>query len=174
MNNTGWLYPNVISQFAEDPSHISWDNLNQYASVKSTDSWFLRTSTDLVHIVNPSVNDIRSRTYYLQLKQFGIPQLSSTPTGLEVKVNSKRGGRVTDETIQFYMNNELLGENRADSNLDMIKNYGSPSDFWGLTEEDLSNISDSEFGLLLRFQAHPRFPHRDAIYLDSVSLRVWY
>ena len=174
MNNTGWKFPNTITQFAEHPSHISWENLNQYAGAKSTDQWFLRTSTDLVHLVNPSVNNIRSYTYYLQLKDFRIPVLSSLPTGIEVQLTSKRGGRETDETVQFRLNDSLLGENRADRNLDMIKNYGGPADFWGLTQEDLESISDSEFSLLLRFQSHPQFPHRDAMYIDSVAVRVWY
>lgn len=172
--NSGWKYPNVITQFAEHESHIAWDNLNQYAGAKNTDSWFLRTTTDLTHIVNSSVNNIRSYTYYLHLKDFNLPPIDRMPQGLELNLNSKRGGRVTDETVQFYMNNELIGENRADNNLDMIKIYGGSNDFWGLTEEDLSQLYNNDFGIVLRFQAHPSFPHRDAMYIDSVSLRVWY
>jgi hypothetical protein len=50
--------------------------------------------------------------------------------------------------------------------------YGGPTDTWGatLTPEILQ---DASFGVILKFQGHPYYPHSSSMFLDSVSLTVY-
>ena len=82
-----------------------------------------------------------------------------------------RLGRITDETVQLCRNNELIGDNHASLNLDLIKIYGSDTDNWN-TNLTMSNIQNSSFGVVLRFQSHPNWPHKSSPLIDAVELRI--
>ena len=77
-----------------------------------------------------------------------------------------------DETIQLCLEDDLIGENRADLNLDPIKVYGGNTDLWSTENLSMSNIQDPTFGVVVRLQSHPSFPHRDGAYINAVELRI--
>ena len=82
-----------------------------------------------------------------------------------------RVGRITDETIQLCLNNDFIGLNQASADLGLIKTYGGEADMWGtnLTMQDIQNLS---FGIVLRSQSHPKWPHKSTPLIDSVELRI--
>jgi hypothetical protein len=138
-----------------------------------------KTIRPLKHIANPATGDIRERTQALIVKGFNIPN-DISPTGIKVEINGQRNGRICDEIIQLWYQGELIGDNNffyltdANGNLKITNQstYGGPANTWGtaLTSEMLS---DPEFGIMVKFQSHPYFPHQDIMILDSVSLTVY-
>lgn len=168
---TPWFYPNSVSQHAEVEQHVAWtdDNTN-FSTIKNLDGMFLTTVKDLLHISNFTVNNIKMKTYYLYLKDFRIVNLNPV-SGIEVEVKVNRGGRITDDTIQLMYADQFIGDNKADFKLDIQKMYGSSSDIWSIT--DTSILTNSEFGIGIRFQSHPSWPHKESPKLDYVRLRVW-
>lgn len=169
---TKWFLPNLISQAYEVEQHVPWVE-SGFVYLKSDDGNYLSTTRELLHIANPTVNNLKMKTYYLYLSDFrmtGIPELIS---GIEVEVNMNRGGRITDETLQLRFNDEFIGENRATYTLDNIKMYGSPTDIWGITDLTREILTDPSFGVGLRFQSHPSWPHREHPKVNFVRIRVW-
>jgi hypothetical protein len=82
-----------------------------------------------------------------------------------------RFGRITDDTVQLCLNNNEIGENRANLLLDPIKTYGSQNDLWETTLTN-SDVLNPTFGIILRFQSHPRWPHKSTPMIDSVQIRI--
>lgn len=138
------------------------------------------TVKDLTHIANPATGDIRSRTKSLICTDFKIETLPEIITGLKVDLVAQRNGRVADEIIQLTFQGELIGTNNFNYYTDVeghlkITNetsYGSETDTWG-TELTPEMLRDPSFGLVLKFQAHPFYPHRSTMYLNAVSLTVF-
>jgi hypothetical protein len=71
-------------------------------------------------------------------------------------------------------NNNFIYVTDEDGHLKITNDttYGSPTDSWG-TELTPEMLKDPSFGVILKFQAHPYYPHRSTIYLDAVSLTVY-
>ena len=139
----------------------------------------LRTTRPLKHISNPATGDIRERTQALVVTNFNIPQ-DINPVGLEVVVKGQRNGRICDEIIQLWYKGELIGENNffyitdTSGHLKITNQttYGGPTSNWGITLTP-ELLSDPEFGIMVKFQSHPYYPHNDIMILDSVSITVY-
>ena len=169
---TPWFYPNAVTQYGEIPQHVSWQGEdNNWAYLRTTDA-YVSTTRELLHIANASVNDLKMKTYYLYLTDFGIADISDPILGIEVMIDMRRGGRITDETIQLRYNNDFIGDNRASYQLDNNKIYGSETDLWDTTGLTAGMLRDASFGLGIRFQSHPAWPHKEHPMLNYIKLRV--
>ena len=158
---------------------ISWE---QFPSANTRNllgnRW--RTTEDLYHLSNPACGDIRTRTQALEFIDFQMTDLPTVISGISVNIYSQRNGRIADETIQLTYQGNAIGKNNFIYMTDIeghlpIKNenvYGGSSDLWGavVTPEMLQ---DPSFGIRVKFQAHPYYPHRNTMYLDSISLIVY-
>jgi len=169
---TPWFYPYAITQYAEVPQHVSWaGSENNYADLRTDDGAFLSTTGELLHIANPSVNDLKMKTWYLYLTDFRLTNIPAVISGVQVEIDMRRGGRITDETVQLRYQDQFIGENRADYALDNRKVYGGDQDLWSAALTP-SMLSDTSFGLGIRFQSHPSWPHREHPMLNYIRLRV--
>lgn len=168
---TAWFYPNTVSQYYEVTAHVPWNNVGNFFSIKHPDGGSLSLSAPLLHIANPTVNDLKMKTYFLALSEFNVIDLPETISGIEVEINMNRQGRITDDTIQLRYNNQFVGENKANFNLDPNKTYGSNTDLWGASW-DYSTITDPSFGIGVRFQSHPSWPHNAYPKIDYIRVRV--
>jgi len=171
---TNWALPTNVTQYSESGAedyHVSWENINQFESIKFLDGRRIKTSRDLVHIARDPRHDIKEKTYYLKLTGFNFYNIPNNPTGIELKLNMNRYGRITDDTIQLVLNDNLIGENKATLDLTPVKVYGSGTDLWNtaLTNLDLQNIN---FGIIIRFQSHPNWPHKCSPFIDAIELRI--
>jgi len=170
---TNWAFARTIIQEAEVPQHARWRGEETgFTGIKTDLYGAINTETPLFFIANPTVNNIRTKTYYLYLTNFRLIDIPDTISGVELLVAMDRKGRVTDETVQLRYDNEFIGRNMADFKLDQTKTYGADNDTWSadLTSEI---VSDPSFGIGIRFQSHPSWPHRDSPLINYVKLRVW-
>jgi hypothetical protein len=171
---TEWTLPNTVTQYAEqggEDGHISWLEVDNFNSLKSFDGKSVRTSRDLIHIAREPRRDITEKTYYLKITNFNFVGLPQTLNGIELKISMNRVGRITDDTVQLCLNDDLIGLNQASLDLSLIKIYGSETDKWG-TNLTMQDIQNSSFGIVLRFQSHPNWPHKSTPLVDSVELRI--
>jgi len=170
-----WSLPTTIRQYAEvgaEDHHVAWLNVDNFSPLKTLDGRSIRTARDLIHIARDPRHDILEKTYYLEATGFVFHTLPEVISGIELKITMNRFGRITDETIQLCLGNDMIGENQATLELDPIKIYGSDSNLWG-TELTLSDIQRPDFGIAMRFQSHPRWPHRSSAMIDVVEMRVY-
>ena len=165
---TKWSYPNTVTQYAESDVHIPWLNVDENFDEIN----LVRSSKDLVHIANSMMNDYKTKTYFLVCTEFDWVNLPENPTGIELYVNVRRTGRITDDTVQLYLN-QPLGNNLADFQIADIKVYGGETELWGIEGLTKEMIDDPEFGIVLRYQSHPTMPHQTAPYMTHVQMRVW-
>jgi hypothetical protein len=163
-----WSYPSVVTQYAEVPNHIAWRAVgDEFTKIN-----LITTVSDLKHISNTAVNDLKMKTYYLVLTGFEWTDLPDTISGIEAQINIRRVGRITDDTIVLYLN-QGIGENKANADLANNKTYGGETDLWGLEEITSEMLTDSNFGMVLRYQSHPSWPHSVAPIMNHVQLRAW-
>jgi hypothetical protein len=168
---TDWFYCNNVTQTYEVIEHIPWVDTDDYFPIKHANGMFLSLSAPLLHIANSVVNDVKMKTYFLNLSDFQIKGLPDIISGVEVEINMNRGGRITDETIQLMYNGAFIGENRANFDLSPDKLYGSNTDLWG-TVLTSAILSSSTFGIGVRFQSHPSWPHSEYPRIDYIRIRV--
>lgn len=171
---SNWALPTQVFQYAESGAegfHVSWREVDNFYSLKNLDGKSIQTERDLLHIARDPKKDILEKTYYLRLTGFNFLNVPSSIAGIEVKLTMNRFGRITDDTVQLCLNNELIGENRANLLLDPIKTYGNENDLWETTVLN-SDVLNSSFGIILRFQSHPRWPHKSTPMIDSVQIRI--
>lgn len=171
---TEWTLPRTVTQYAEpggEDGHVTWLEVDSFSSLKAFDGKSVRTTRDLLHIAREPRHDITEKSYYLKITNFNFTALPQTLSGIELKISMNRVGRITDETVQLCLNNDLIGLNRATADLSLIKTFGNEADMWGtnLTMQDIQNLS---FGIVLRFQSHPDWPHKSTPLIDSVELRI--
>jgi len=169
---TSWTLPTNVTQYAEngaESAHISWNYLD---NLKDSDNRSVHSNGTLSHIARSPKTDLRNKTYYIRATGFNFQNLPDIISGIEVKLNARRYGRATDDTIALCLNEETIGENHATLPISPIKIYGSPTNLWGTNSLTLSNVQDSSFGVIFRFQAHPNWPHRDPVLVDSVEMRI--
>jgi hypothetical protein len=109
-----------------------------------------------------------------------MTDLPNTITGIQLDLMSQRNGRIVDETIQLVHQGEPIGNNNfmyiLDSEghfyLNNQTSYGGPTDLWG-AELTKDMLEDPSFGVILKFQSHPYYPHSCGMFLDSVSITVY-
>jgi hypothetical protein len=165
---TYWTTPSTVTQYAEDPSHIEWNqNFNSLTSV--TDGVSL--NKPLQHISRQPKNDIKMKTWYLQATNFNFQNLPTTISGISFRFSVYRGGRIFDETIQLTYINELIGENKCLRTVDPVQIYGGVTDTW--TVENLDSIvRDPTFGIVIRLRSHPDWPHKTTPILRGLELQI--
>jgi len=173
------FYPSLIAQSSSAPEQeIGWtstptSSLNYLLNSR----W--KTVDVLSHLSNPATGDIRNKTWALTCTGFNIPLLNEI-NGIQLTVVGQRNGRIVDEIIQLTYQGQAIGNNNfyyiTDSEGHLLltneTTYGGTTDMWGttLTPEQLT---DPTFGVILKFQSHPYYPHRCGMFLDSVSLTVY-
>ena len=139
-----------------------------------------QTSSDLEHRSNPASGDLRNQTQSLLFLDFRMTEIPETISGIELRVVGQRNGRITDQVIQLVYQGQPIGENNFNYVTDgsghlIIRNdttYGGPTDLWG-TEVTAEMLQDPSFGVMLKFQSHPYYPHKCGMFLDSVSLTIY-
>ena len=164
---TFWTRPSIFNQYSEtdaEDSHISW-------SLPSNTNTSFSTVGSLYHISRAPKHDILSKTYYLTATGFAFVNLPVTVTGIELRIISKRGGRIMDDIIQLYNDGKVVGENKASAIIHPSKIYGGASDLWK-SNMNRAKIESSNFGIALRFQSHPNWPHKDPMLVEFIELRI--
>lgn len=172
---TNWTLPRSVTQYSEpggEAVHIPWLDADDFYGLKNLDGKSIRTTRDLLHIAREPRHDVKEKTYYLKITNFNFINLPITLTGIELKLSMNRLGRITDETIQLFLNDELIGDNHASLDLNLIKIYGSETDTWNTTLT-MSDIQNSSFGVVIRLQSHPKWPHKSSPLIDAVELRIY-
>ena len=172
--SSNWALPSIVSQYAEtgfENNHVSWVEDRNFAAIKNKDGTHIKTSRDLVHIARDPQHDILETTYFLKCIDFNFLNLPTTISGIEIKLTMNRFGRITDDTIQLTLNNDLIGENQSTLDLSPIKIYGSNTDLFGTSLSSASSLNSS-FGVVLRFRSHPKWPHRSSALIDAVEIRI--
>jgi hypothetical protein len=175
--STLWTSPTIITQYDEpgaeqglELSNVPWDDSQNFSQLV-TNYGSLSTKGHLQHIARAPKVDLTTKTFYLKLCGFNFVNLPTIFSGIQLRLTTNRRGRVTDETVQLCLNDVEIGSNYGTLNLDPIKYYGGPTDLWK-TELSIQDIVDPTFGIILRFQAHPRYPHRDGVYINHVELQI--
>lgn len=171
---SNWTLPGTVTQYVEEggeDAHVSWIEKNNFYSLKNKDGRSIQTVNDLLHIARDPRYDIIQKTYFLKITNFNFSNLPQQITGIEARLIMNRFGRITDDTVQLCLEDQLIGENKANLNLDPIKIYGGENILWD-TSLTISDISQPSFGIILRFQSHPRWPHKCSPLIDTVELRI--
>lgn len=167
--STQWYTPNIITQYAEDPSHIEW---NTDFDTVITLNGGVALSKPLFHIARQPKNDIKSKTWFLRATNFNFQNLPTSITGISLRMTVNRQGRVSDDTVQLVHNEELIGENRCSRAVNPVSMYGSETDNWGVA--NLADIiNDSTFGIVIRFKSHPDWPHSTTPILRGLELQIY-
>lgn len=172
MMTTAWTPPSLVTQYAEDESHIPWNEIDTFSAIRTMNGKGTSTSKPLLHISRQPRNDIKMKTHFLKATGFNFTNLPATVSGVVCKVTMNRHGRISDETIQLTHNGELIGDNYASTNLNPISMYGSNIDTWKIKNLNLEMIEDSSFGIVLRFRSHPNWPHSTTPLIYSIELQV--
>lgn len=177
MTTTGWYTPTSITQnLDEDPKLIPW---------KTPLSFPVLTSKDLIHIAGtggpgPAMTDLRNKTTMLTFTNYGFANVPDNITGIELQFIIDRSGRISDSDVYLCYNGQPIGINKTNYDQDEGGHlinfnkllYGGALDLWGaeLTPEILQ---DPSFGVMIRQQSHPFFPHRCGAVIRQVALRYY-
>ena len=175
---TYWTTPTNINQYAEagaEEAHIGWNiisNRNPILTIKP-----------LLHIARQPKNDITMKTYFLSFTGYNFENLPETITGINCRVNMNRHGRIADETIQLTYQGNLIGSNQCmpafdphnhASTLSPITVYGGDISNWEVKDGiGLSTITDTSFGIVLRFRSHPAWPHTTTPQINAVEIQIY-
>lgn len=171
---SNWALPRTIVQYSEtgaEDSHVSWLEIDNFSSLKFKDGKHTRTNRDLLHIARDPKSDIKEKTFFLKLTNFAFDNIPNTLAGIEVKLSMNRFGRITDDTVQLTLNGDEIGDNLANLDLQPIKIYGNSTELWN-TNLSSASITNSSFGVILRFQSHPRWPHKASPLIDTLEIRL--
>lgn len=172
---SSWTSPTAISQSGELETHIPWNS--NFSSIQYDDGSRLSTTTPLSHIANSYTGDRVMKTYYLYATGFnfrGWDYSKNTIAGIQLKLKSERTGRIVDDTIQLVLNGETIGKNTASIEIDQTKYYGISTP-WEITVNSTSTnavVRDPTFGVCIRFQSHPNWPHRESPSIEYIALRL--
>lgn len=109
----------------------------------------------------------------LVFKDFNVPNYT-TIQGIEVLVEIRRRGRISDYIVQLHNNENEIGLNLAEPTMprDDVSVYGSSTELWG--NNSLPDLTDSNFGVLLQVGPHPLYPGKDPAIIDKVAIRITY
>jgi hypothetical protein len=186
---TPWAYPTNISQITESDAHVAWDSAG-FSYLRYEDASYLRTVKTLQHIPNSFAGDRGMKTWYILASGFNFQAVPQKITGILVELKTDRGGRITDDTVQLRTVSTwtgytgAVGDNKANADLGQKKVYGSTVDLWGwdrigytgsLLDTVLQQaIITPNFGIALRFQSHPYWPHNSTPMIDYVKIKlIW-
>lgn len=172
---TSWTTPTTISQYAEQDSedfHVKWDDSNGFVDLMSTNEQSVGTMGSLYHIARSPKTDIINKTFYIKATGFNFSNIPDEISGIEVRIKMNRRGRVTDDTVQLCYGDDIISENKADLIILPVKVYGDSTDTWNIKSLTSIDLTSGLFGIILRFKAHPKWPHRDAAFIDSVEMRI--
>ena len=157
---------------------VTWTMQGVSNSNNTLDSRWI-TERSLRHLSNTATGDIREQTQSLLFVGFNITDATNI-VGIGLDVAGNRNGRIVDQIVQLTYQGEPLGENNFSYITDVeghlpitnLSTYGGPTDLWGaqLTPEI---VQDPSFGVILKFQSHPYYPHRDRMILDRVTLTLY-
>ena len=170
---TAWTLPTIFSQYPEpggETAHIEWDG--NFDRLKYKDGSSLQSLGALEHIARSPKHDLRNKTYFVRATGFNFRNLPETVSGIEVRLTARRYGRATDDTIELCLDEQTIGENQATADISPEKIYGSETHLWSTDNLSIANIQDETFGIVIRFQAHPHWPHKDPVLIDSVEMRI--
>lgn len=173
--STPWTLPTTVIQYAEagaEEHHVSWDDVDDFHRIKTANQSYIKTTRDLLHIARSPKIDVTMKTYYLRITGFEFKNLPDILNGIAVRVTGNRRGRITDDTIQLCLDDQAIGDNRANLDLNPKKVYGNDTDLWN-TDLTIADIQDPSFGVLVRLQSHRHYPHKDSAFLDSVELQIY-
>lgn len=175
---TYWTSPTTVVQYAQaeaEGKHIGWN-------IVSTRNPIV-TVTPLLHISCQPKNDITMKTYFLNFSGYVFENLPETVSGINLKLNMNRGGRIADETVQLTYQGKLIGNNLGlpvqdrhtlMSTLHPITTYGGDVAEWGIKGGvTLDMIQDPSFGVVLRFRSHPDWPHSTTPKIFSTELQIY-
>jgi hypothetical protein len=171
---SNWALPTTVIQYAEtdaEDHHVSWVDVDNFNAIKNLDSGFIKTSRDLIHIAKQPRHDLTEKTYFLKVTGFNFINLPDTVSGIECKLHMQRSGRISDETIQLCLDNDIIGDNQSSFKLDPIHIYGNETDIWN-AKLTITDVQKSTFGVVLRFRSHPDWPHKSTALIGAVELRV--
>jgi hypothetical protein len=169
---TAWTLPSQIEQYAETDAEsvdISWDHID---NIKSLDNRSAQSTGNLIHTARSPKLDIKNKTYFIRATGFNFQNLPDTVSGIEVRLNARRYGRATDDTIELCLDGLPLGENQATRDILPQKIYGSETSIWNAESISISDVQNNTFGVVIRFRAHPDWPHKDPVLIDSVEIRI--
>lgn len=170
---TPWTLPTEISQYSEpgaESAHISWDE-SKFGNLRNVDNRSVGTNGTLSHTARSPKHDTNMKTYFLKATGFNFRNVPDVVSGIEVRLTTRRFGRVTDDTIQLTLNDELIGINKANVDLTPTKIYGNETEQWNASLTT-SSVTDPSFGIVIRFKSHPHWPHRDGAFIDAVEIRI--
>jgi hypothetical protein len=162
--------PTIFNQYAESTEFdIEWNT--DFNTINSMYSG-LALSKPLLHIARQPKNDIKMKSWYLQLTGFNFENIPDTIAGIQLKLSVDRHGRVFDDTVQLCYQNELIGANKCTRTVDPVQFYGGITDTWEI--DNLSAIvQDPSFGIVLRFKSHPDWPHKTTPTIRFVELQIY-
>jgi hypothetical protein len=178
---SNWFAPTTITQdFTDSPPYIPWQGITGNLEFPLT------TSKDLIHIANsggpgPAMTDIRQKTTCLYLTGFNLLDVPETVNGIQLTLDIQRNGRIADAEVFLCHNGNQIGASQVNYSADLedhllyfnVNDYGGDGNNWGVTlTTDL--LQDPTFGVSLRFQSHPFYPHRCGCRLYGIALRYFY
>jgi len=172
--NSNWALPTTVIQYSEadaEEHHVPWIETNNFYSLKNLESGSIKTSRDLLHIAKQPNHDLVEKTYFLKATGFNFVNLPETLSGIEVRLTMQRHGRISDETIQLCLDNDIIGDNLASMRLDPTTIYGNETNLWN-TKLTMLDVQTSNFGIILRFRSHPNWPHKTSALINAVELRM--
>lgn len=171
---TLWTSPTAVIQYPEaggEPTDTAWDTANNLQELTSVGSGSLQSLGYLFHSSRSPKLDVKNKTYFLQTTGYNFQNLPRTLSGIEVRLTARRYGRATDDTIILCLGGNSVGENHAVSEVSPQIVYGNGTDLWN-TNLTIGDIQDPTFGAIIRFQAHPTWPHKDPVLIDAVEIRI--
>jgi hypothetical protein len=178
--NTGmttiWTLPTVVTQYAEagaEAAHISWNDTDNFNKLIYSAGRPVQTTKSLYHIARSPKHDISTKTYYIRATGFAFQSLPATISGIAVRVSCDRRGRIADETIQLCVDGNFIGDNTASLPILPIKEYGGANNLWGLNTIPVGYLQNSTFGVVIRLQSHPSWPHRDHATMNAVEMQIF-
>lgn len=166
---TDWLIPTTIISDL-DAENADWEDLHPADNVLQ---FPLITKEDLNHIALHDLAYTSKSGDVLILSGFNIPSYT-TINGIEVMLDIRRRGRITDYVLQFYVGNTPVGDNLAtkDPARPNQSVYGSNTNTWNI--DPSVNLQDPNLNLRLQVGPHPNYPSRDPAIIDKVSVRIYY
>ena len=176
---TSTFYPTTVTTSTLSIEEIGWIQcVTAETGMLLNSKW--KTERSLTHLSNPACGDLRTKTQALICTNFQITDIPDVITGISVNVVAQRSGRIVDETVQLTCQDQAIGKNNfvyitdSEGHLPIKDNttYGGSTDLWQ-AEITPAMLQDPSFGVILKFQSHPYYPHRSGMLLNSVSLTVY-
>lgn len=122
--------------------NIDWANIQNISTLSG--EAFCNTKSE----ANTVARSIVAREFSFT----GIPKYSKV-VGIVVKVRRRQSDNNTtrDDTVRLIVNDTIVGANKASSvnweTTDTEVVYGSPTDIWGLTQEQLNTIFNQDYSI---------------------------